>query len=251
MLFTTGSRRNTSPGWQRLLHLLPPLQSQFAHAALKRSFIHVPRLSFRSGAIAGKRWVLLPSAAGFVDPLLSTGFALTLLGVSRLAEILERDWETDAFPARLQTYAARTDNELLASARLIGALYGSMGNFPLFTSLSLLYFAAASYSETVRRLGKPHLAPSFLLHDHPSLGPQLLSLFDRLRRTGAPPGSSRLNEEILAMIEPFNVAGLGDTRRHNWYPVEANDLLRGAWKVEATREEISQFLDRSGFWPSP
>ena len=126
-----------------------------------------------------------------------------------------------------------------------------MGNFPLFTSLSLLYFVAVSYSETVRRLGKPHLAQSFLLHDHPSFGPQLLRLFDRLRHAGTLPASTRLNEEILAMIEPFNVAGLGDPRRRNWYPVEAEDLLRSASKVKATREEISQFLDRSGFWPSP
>jgi tetracycline 7-halogenase / FADH2 O2-dependent halogenase len=239
------------PGWQRLLHLLPHLQSQFADATLERSFTHVPRLSFRSGAIAGKRWVLLPSAAGFVDPLLSTGFTLTLLGVTRLAEIIEQDWNRESFAPHLQTYAVKTDNELLASARLIGALYGSMSNFPLFTSLSLLYFAAVSYSETVRRLGKPQLAPSFLLHDHPSLGPQLLRLFDRLRHAGTLAASTRLNEEILAMIEPFNVAGLGDTRRRNWYPVEAEDLLRSASKVEATREEIAQFLDRSGFWPSP
>ena len=33
--------------------------------------------------------VIFP-AAGFVDPLLSTGFPLTLLGVARLAEIVEK-----------------------------------------------------------------------------------------------------------------------------------------------------------------
>jgi hypothetical protein len=49
------------------------------------------------------------------------------------------------------------------------------------------------------------------------------------------------------MIEPFNVAGLGDPNRRNWYPVEAEDLFRGAAKVGATRDEISQLLDRSGF----
>jgi len=33
-----------------------------------------------------------------------------------------------------------------------------MKDFPLFTSLSLLYFAAASFTETARRLGRPELA---------------------------------------------------------------------------------------------
>ncbi len=43
--------------------------------------------SFRSRTIVGERWAMLPSAAGFVDPLLSTGFALTLMGIERLALI--------------------------------------------------------------------------------------------------------------------------------------------------------------------
>ena len=81
--------------------------------------------------------------AGFVDPLLSTGFPLTLLGVARLAEIFEHGWETEHFASRLQTYAAQTEGELLATGRLIASLYANMNNFSVFTSLSLLYFATA------------------------------------------------------------------------------------------------------------
>jgi FADH2 O2-dependent halogenase len=118
-----------------------------------------------------------------------------------------------------------------------------MRKFPQFVSLSLLYFAAVSYSETVKRLGKPHLASSFLLCDHPTFGPRLTAFFERLQT------SQRVNaQDILTLIEPFNVAGLGDSARRNWYPVEANDLLCGASKLGAAREEILEFLDRSGFW---
>jgi FADH2 O2-dependent halogenase len=233
--------------WQRLLNLVPVLKNQFAPARQERSFTHVPKLSFRSGAIVGKRWALLPSAAGFVDPLLSTGFALTLLGIARLAEIIERDWTADRFGASLQTYADQTKNELLAAGRLIACLYKSMGNFPLFVSLSLVYFAAVSYSETVRRLGKPHLANSFLLHGHPIFGPQCRSLLDRILQARGPLDANELTGAILRMIEPINVAGLGDPDRHNWYPVKAEDLLRSASKVGATHDEIVQLLDRSGF----
>src|ERR1051325_10220992 len=47
------------PAWQRLLERLPSVREQFADAASQLGFTHVPRLSFRSGAVAGPRWVLL------------------------------------------------------------------------------------------------------------------------------------------------------------------------------------------------
>jgi tetracycline 7-halogenase / FADH2 O2-dependent halogenase len=189
----------------------------------------------------------LSSAAGFVDPLLSTGFPLTLLGVARLAGIIEHDWGSERFAAQLQTYASQTEGELLATARLIGSLYANMDNFSVFTSLSLLYFAAASFSETARRLGKPHLAPSFLLHDHPSFGLVCVRLFERARQVRTRQESDELAEDILQTIEPFNVAGLGDPRRRNWYPVDPEDLMKSAWKVEASQDEVLELLNRCGF----
>ena len=43
------------------------------------------------------------------------------------------------------------------------------------------------------------------------------------------------------------MAGLGDRSRRNWFPVEAEDLLAAAGKLEATPEEIQELLRRSGF----
>lgn len=236
-----------APAWDRLLHLIPALQEQFVAAKAELPFVHMTRLSFRSAQIAGQRWALLPSAAGFVDPLLSTGFALTLLGVARLAEMIEQDWEHAGFASRLRDYARRTDAELVATARLIGALYANMKNFPVFAALSLLYFAAASFSEAARRLGKPHLASSFLLCDDPVFALAYRTLLERAGRPQAVVESEALIRDILAAVEPFNVAGLGRPERRNWYPVEAGDLLEGAGKLGATREEIQAMLRRCGF----
>src|SRR5438128_1335337 len=94
--------------WDRVLERLPTLREQFAGAKAQFSFVHTPRLCFRSGAVVGPRWALLPSAAGFVDPLLSTGFPLTLLGVARLAEILATDWNSPEVEERLIQYAQCT-----------------------------------------------------------------------------------------------------------------------------------------------
>jgi tetracycline 7-halogenase / FADH2 O2-dependent halogenase len=233
--------------WERLIEGFPTVRDQFAEATVERPFVHAQRLSFRSGIIAGERWALLPSAAGFVDPLLSTGFPLVLLGVSRLAEIFERDWDSARFGPALSGYALATERELIATASLIGCLYASMADFPLFTSLSMLYFAAASFSETARRLGKQHLASSFLLCDHPSF--QVQPLLERARAVRSSDESQGLREDILRAIEPFNVAGLGEERRRNWYPAAAGDLLEAAHKFGVRREDIAGLLARCGFYP--
>lgn len=240
--FSDGAR-----AWERLLQQIPTLRDQFSSAEAVQPFRHIAQLGFRSAAISGNNWALLPSAAGFADPLLSTGFPLTLLGIARLAEIIQHDWETEKFSVQLQRYSAQTDAELLATSHLIGALYANMGNFPVFTALSLLYFAAASYSEAARRLGKKHLASSFLLHDHPQFGPDCARLLKRALSVRHGRESDELIEEVFRIIEPFDVAGLGNRDRRNWYPVEADDLLRSAYKVGASHDEIMQILDRCGF----
>jgi FADH2 O2-dependent halogenase len=210
-------------------------------------------LSFCSSQIAGERWALLPSAAGFVNPLLSTGFPLSLLGVLRLAEAIERDWGQPSFQGALQNYAAQTHGDLMAAQSLIGALYANMDDFEVFTALSLLYFAAASFSETARRLERPELAGSFLLRDDERFGPALAAICKRARQPMTPHEKEGLVQQIHRAIEPFDVAGLvatqtGAAREKNWYPVDAADLMNARDKVGASRAEIEQLLERSGFY---
>ena len=238
------------PAWHSLLDLIPSLKEQFATARAEQPFTYVPRLSFMSSQMTGRRWALLPSSAGFVDPLLSTGFPLTLLGVSRLAEILAGDWNSGQFQTDLQSYALQTTSELLATARLVAALYANMNNFSVFKSLSLLYFAAASYSETAKRLNKPYLAKSFLLHDHPVFGATSRALIDSAMHITSGQELAYFSGDILRAIEPFDVAGLSNLDRRSWYPVVAEDLLRSAAKVESNRSEIEALLQRCGFYHS-
>jgi FADH2 O2-dependent halogenase len=233
--------------WRRLLDLLPAVAEQFAGAKQERPFVHAGQLSYLASSMAGRRWAMLPSAAGFVDPLLATGIPLTLAGVARLGEIIARDWDSARFAQRVDNYAAQTRNEVLAAARVIGALYGTMGNFSLFTSISFLYFAAASFAETARRLDKHQLASSFLLCEDPVFGPACARLCRQALEVRTEAESSDLRAAILRDIEPFNVAGLGDARRRNWFPVESCDLLQGAGKLGVTEEAVLRLLQRTGF----
>jgi FADH2 O2-dependent halogenase len=116
---------------------------------------------------------------------------------------------SNRFDRELTGYAKRTEDELLATARLIAGLYASMDNFPLFVSLSLLYFAAASFTETARRLDRPHLASSFLLHEHPSFAAQSTDLLKRARLVRGRDETDSFNEDLRRAIELFNVAGFG------------------------------------------
>jgi FADH2 O2-dependent halogenase len=227
------------PAWKRLLARLPTVAELFAEAETITPFVHQRPLAFRSGQVVGERWALLPSAAGFIDPLLSTGFPLTLLGVTRLAEILERESFDE-----LRAYEAETTEALLSAERLVAALYASMADFPLFSALSLLYFAAASYTESARRLGRPELAGAFLMSDHPHFGPQMRACCEAALNH---PDPAELIERIHRFIEPIDVAGLGDRQRRNWYPVNAEDLLNAAGKLNATPEEILGLRRRSFF----
>jgi FADH2 O2-dependent halogenase len=232
------------PAWQRVLDRLPLLKAQFKHAVACQPFRHMPRVRFRSRTIAGRRWAMLPSAAGFVDPLLSTGFALTLMGIERLAQILHKD----RVGSQLEIYAQQTENDLLAAGRLIGALYATMDNFPAFTAVSLLYFAAVSFSETAHRLGKPELAAGFLLDGDPGFGPGARVLLERAYRLRGVDDTRAFTEDVLRLIEPINLGGFGNPARRNSYPVCAEDLLNGASKLGASREEIVAMLERSGFF---
>jgi FADH2 O2-dependent halogenase len=239
-----------APAWGRLLDELPSVRAQFEGARATLPFVYARRLAFRSARVSGPAWAQLPSAAGVVDPLLSTGFPLTLLGIHRLVEILVTIPPGGAREAALKDYETVTRRELDVTERLVAALYASMTDPPLFKALAKLYFAAASFSEAARRLGRANLAPGFLLESHPRFGPDLRGCADAART--APRCSTRapLLDRIARTIEPFDIAGLLDASRRDWYPVLAGDLVANASKLHAGVDEIDLLLARSGFGAS-
>ncbi|HEY0760038.1 MAG TPA: tryptophan 7-halogenase [Acidisarcina sp.] len=234
--------------WSRLISHIPALAEQFQRALTMRPFTYSDRLSFLSEQVVGSNWALLPSAAGFIDPLLSTGFPLTLLGVLRLASIMESSWGRPELQVELQSYAQQTRDELLATSRLIGALYASMDNFPLFKALSLLYFSAASYSEAARRLGKPQLASSFLLHDHPVFGLTCRRILDCIAQGRCQADPASISDAVMDAVKSIDVAGLSRPTVTNWYPVKAMDLVDSAWKLDASEAQAAELLQRCGLW---
>ena len=146
----------------------------------------------------------------------------------------------------LQDYERTTLAELDATERVVGALYEAMGTPSLFKRLSLMYFAAASFSEAARRLGRAELAPGFLLNAHPVFGPELAACTELVRRAANGRDRMALEDRIDRAIEPFDTAGLLDRGRRDWYPVLTADLLASSSKLQATAGEITAMLERTG-----
>lgn len=244
------SNESRSSVWRSMLARYPSIEEQFAEARPLLPFVYSPALSFRSASAVGEGWAMLPSAAAFVDPLFSTGFPLTLLGISRLAEILSSGLHAAATEARLREYEAVTLAEADWTARFVGGCFSAMDSFSHFAAFSMFYFAAASFSEMARRVGRADLAPSFLARTHSVFARGLERCAELLqaRSYGAEPaGFDRL---VRDSIDPINVAGLSDPRKRNWYDVDLEDVVRNSEKLGLSAESVRQII-RDAPWARP
>jgi FADH2 O2-dependent halogenase len=235
---TVADAGSAAERWRALLNQYPSVSEAFEGSEPIRPFTHLPQLSFRTSQCSGQHWAMLPIAAGFVDPLLSTGFPLTLLGIERIAHLLSTERRPD-----FTEYGRATFADLDQTFDLVAALYRVMPDFETFRELSMLYFTAAIFSETARRLDRPSMAPGFLLREHPTFGPGLRQC---LARAGREPGPE-VRDAIRTLVEPFNLGGLCRPQKKHWYACEASDLYESAARIGASREEITAMLRRTGF----
>jgi FADH2 O2-dependent halogenase len=223
------------PAWQRLLARFPSISAQFSAATPIRDFTWMPRVHWRVGQAAGPGWAMLPSAAAFVDPLFSTGMPLTLLGIERIARMLEG---APAATAPLEAYSETTLAEADHTARFIAGCYAAFPRFDRFTAYSMFYFAAASFSEMARRVGlqpAPARAPSgidarFLCAHHEMFRRDT----ERLSPSLASPDGDYA-ADVARAIEPFNIAGLCEPRKQNWYGIDLEDAAM-RWRTRLQRD---------------
>ena len=220
------------PAWRRLLARYPTVAAQFADGRPIREFTWMPRVAYRSAIVSDKQWALLPSAAAFVDPLFSTGIPLTLLGVERLAALLEG--ASDRNPLRLDGYARVTLAEADHTARFIAGCYAAFPRFDDFVAYSMFYFAAASFGEMRRRLKRP--GSCFLCADDPAFVSDLARLSPQHATTGD------LRADVAHAVARVNVAGLCDGAKRNWYGVDLEDTVRNAYKLGVEPKDVEQTL---------
>ncbi len=232
--------------WRRFLARFPSIAAQFADARAIREFTWSQRLTYRSETAAGEGWAMLPSAAAFVDPLFGPGMPMSALGVERLGRLLEEDLGENELNERLSAYGRMTLAEADHMAEFIAGCYSSFPRFELFTSLSMVYFAAAGYCELARRLGRNHLAQRFLAVDHPAFA-NATGYLSRMARGNKGFDSTLFAAQVKQKIDCLNVAGLCDKRKRNWYDVDLEDAVNSSEKLETSAEEMRRFL-RTASW---
>ena len=173
------------------------------------------RMQFLRPAVAGREWACLPSAAGFVDPLHSTGIAHTLYAIGALGDIFaHHELGTEQLAQQLMGYARGLRQEFSLIDQLVAAAYHTNANFDAFVSATMLYFAAATNAERET----PEASSLFLNAGNLPFRSAVdccLATIDECHR-GAKPWAE-LSAVVRQQIEPFNVAGLADDSLENIY----------------------------------
>ena len=257
---------NPSPelAFRAVLDRYPTLAASFAAAEPVRPVARVAHLPHRLARTHGRRWLLLPHAHAFFDPLFSTGMAWSLLGVERAAALLAGGaWPPGPDGARRygRLLAAEADHV----AHLVAGAWRAMPDFPLVAAHAQLYFAAASFTEARQRLvagDTPggHAWDGFLGATDPLLAGAVAEAHHRLAELRRDAGDGPVGEEESASFEawvaetvaPRNLAGLADPARRNLYPVDLDALVGAAHLLGFSEEEMRAALPRlRGGVPEP
>ena len=262
-LSTLGNTGNADALWGELLERYPTIDRVFADAKALFPLRFVPRIQHRLTQAVGDRWVLLPHAFAFVDPLFSTGIAWGLRAVERLALAFERRSQHQGLPnaTDLAQYGELLPREADQIDRMIAGAYEAMAHFELFAAQAMLYFATVSYSEVWQRLVEEEEVSwrGFLGVGDPVLEPLPRESLRRLRRitgatgrTGSEIDRQRFVEWAARSIASRNVAGLADPSRHNLYPVDLDVLIDRHALLGMTRDQLVEALPAlRGMAPEP
>ena len=208
--------------WRGLLDRLPSVAEQLGGARLvapEGGLQRTARLQRHLRPAAGPTWALLPHAAGFIDPLHSTGIAHTMVGIERLAGILADHWGRDSLAQALGGYADTVAAELDLIDELVEGCYRATGRFPLFRAMALAYFAAVTSWEARRIDGSLRADQGFLLAGDPALRATVQRVRSALGESLArsPDRDPELEILVTRLIEPFNHAGLGNPAARHLY----------------------------------
>jgi FADH2 O2-dependent halogenase len=216
--------------WQQILAPYPTLADRLGDPAIvdpPGRIVRTGRLQRLVQEAAGPGWALLPSAAGFVDPLHSTGIAHTLSGVERLARVFEAHGAQPP-SAALEAYSRAVRQEIRFIDDLVGTCYGALPSFRGWVASTMLYFAAVTTYERARADGA---APSgFLSADHSALR----RIARRAREHVASwPSEGAPSEQQVAAYEsfvetaivPYNEVGLFDPPVPRMYPHTAAPVV--------------------------
>lgn len=218
------------PTWQHELSKYPSVQQMLAPAEMKRPLQFQRKLSRIWSSASGDGWAMLPTTAGFIDPLHSSGIAHALSGVYRLASLL---LNAEYDPTAWMQYGLDVLDEVHWIDQLVDACYTALPNFDCFCMAANFYFLSAidaerdfasSLSRQSSNISHGDL-PSFLSSQKTPLRQAVATSIRELKVLAQASNSesiaaddrARWIENTRIRIAAWNWAGLGDREAHNRY----------------------------------
>ena len=229
--------------WRYLLARYPTIGALFGDAKPLMPLAFRPRIQHRLTRAAGRDWVLLPHAYGFVDPLFSTGIAWSLRAIERLALCFE-----NGGPAAqdLRRYDAMLSAEADQIDALVAGSYLAMARFELFAAHAMIYFAAVSFAEVrqrvVQRDDETNAWSGFLGVRDPLLSGLPRASLRRLRRARTSADRQAFVKWVSRAIAPRNVCGFANPAAHNLYPVDLDLLVQRHAVLGLSRDSLVSAL---------
>jgi len=113
----------------------PVVQRQFEQARSVRTWIKTGRIQYRSDALAGDRWMVMPHAASFIDPLFSSGLVATLAGIHDAADALLHSSSDGMLPPeKAEMMAASANSNLETVDHIVHGAYLSFRSPRVFNA---------------------------------------------------------------------------------------------------------------------
>lgn len=202
--------------WSAIMRRLPAVAEQFSEAEPTVPWRQTGRIQRRISLSAGPNWVMLPTAAAFLDPFYSTGNAFTLVGIDRLMGMLERSWKRAGWNDQMRAYDRILQQEAEILDLIVGGCFLGFRDFARTAAMTMFYFVAATWSESEHRAGSAPQGSPFLGADQPELRSALTRAVSEINDPSVT--TDEFVSRVHASLAPFNRAGLCDLTRMNMYP---------------------------------
>ncbi|MGV9674146.1 NAD(P)/FAD-dependent oxidoreductase [Nocardia sp. NPDC003482] len=201
----------------------PDFERQLARASAVRPYVASRRSQFASRQVIGPRWCLLPHASDFIDPLFSSGLAVTVMALNALAHRLIDAVRADDFAVERFEYVQHWTKRMFDYYdRLVSNSYTSFDDFELWNAwnrvwtIATLYGANAQIQTVLEYERKPGPWVFDALEQPPYRGlqgidnPHFAELFDTACAAMAAyrDGEIKVDETCLRIYDALRASGL-------------------------------------------
>lgn len=213
--------------FRSFIEQFPSIAKQFRQARAVRNWVATDRLQFNSKRLVGQRFCLLPHAAAFVDPLFSSGLAITMSTINVLADRLIEACRSDDFSEERFEYIDTWVKKSFAYYdRLVSCSYIAFSNFELWNAWHRIWMLGGLYGVSA-----------------------LFETLSHYYRTGDVSYFKRSEQYPYRGVQALDLSEYADLLNSAAQEVEA--VGEGTRPVDQAVLNIYELLDRSGLCPGP